>query len=241
MPGPVQIAPSVREAFEWTPISHRVSAMVDAYDEVRDRLRDLTGGMQTALLAVSGTLANDIAGACLRERFGDRTGIVLSNGEFGERLIRQAESAGLKFTSLSSRWGQPWNQRGIEQAMERGASWIWGVHLETSTGHLNDLKWLTERAHGLQIAVAADCVSSLGAVPLDGLGLHFATGVSGKAFGAYAGIALIFVEEDMLKKICFKRMPSYSIFAQAFASANRCSPAVTAAAGINRSLEKPLS
>jgi aspartate aminotransferase-like enzyme len=34
-------------------------------------------------------------------------------------------------------------------------------------------------------------------------------GVSGKAFGAYAGIALIFVEEDMLKKICFKKMPSY--------------------------------
>jgi hypothetical protein len=95
LPGPVQIAPSVREAFERTPISHRESAMVDAYDEVRDRLRDLTGGMQTALLAGSGTLANDIVGACLRERFGDRTGIVLSNGEFGERLIRQAESAGL--------------------------------------------------------------------------------------------------------------------------------------------------
>jgi aspartate aminotransferase-like enzyme len=82
------------------------------------------------------------------------------------------------------------------------------VHLETSNGHLNDLGWLAERANRLGIAVAADCASSLGAVPLDGLHLQFAAGVSGKALGAYAGIALIFIEEDILKKIRFDKMPA---------------------------------
>ncbi len=209
LPGPVQIASSVRDAFAKAPISHRESALVDAYQKVRDRLRDLAGGMQVALLTGSGTLANDIVAACLRSRFGDRDGIVLSNGEFGERLVRQAESAGLNFRSLSSRWGDPWDQRRIEQAMEQGASWIWGVHLETSTGHLNDLRWLTGRANHLGVAVAADCVSSLGAVPLDGLSLQLATGVSGKALGAYAGIALVFIENDFLKEIPFDGMPAY--------------------------------
>jgi aspartate aminotransferase-like enzyme len=208
LPGPVQIARSVRDAFARAPMSHRENVLIDAYQEVRGRLRDLMGGMQTALLTGSGTLANDIVAACLRERFGDRRGIVLSNGEFGERLIRQAEGAGLNFTLLSSRWGEPWDQQSIERAMERGAGWIWGVHLETSTGHLNDLGWLAERANGLGIAVAADCVSSLGAVPLERLELQFATGVSGKALGAYAGIALIFIEEEILKKIRFDKMPS---------------------------------
>jgi aspartate aminotransferase-like enzyme len=208
LPGPVQIARSVRDAFARAPMSHRENVLIDAYQEVRGRLRDLMGGMQTALLTGSGTLANDIVAACLREHFGDRRGIVLSNGEFGERLIRQAEGAGLNFTLLSSRWGEPWDQQSIERAMERGAGWIWGVHLETSTGHLNDLGWLAERAHGLGIAVAADCVSSLGAVPLEQLQLQFATGVSGKALGAYAGIALIFIEEEILKKIRFDKMPA---------------------------------
>jgi aspartate aminotransferase-like enzyme len=208
LPGPVQIARSVRDAFARTPMSHRENVLIDAYQEVRGRLRDLMGGMQTALLTGSGTLANDIVAACLRERFGDRRGIVLSNGEFGERLIRQAEGAGLNFTLLKSRWGEPWDQQSIERAMERGAGWIWGVHLETSTGHLNDLGWLAERANGLGIAVAADCVSSLGAVPLERLELQFATGVSGKALGAYAGIALIFIEEEILKKIRFEKMPA---------------------------------
>ena len=121
LPGPVQIARSVRDAFARAPMSHRESVLIDAYQEVRGRLRDLMGGMQTALLTGSGTLANDIVAACLRERFGDRRGIVLSNGEFGERLIRQAECAGLNFTLLSSRWGEPWDQQSIERAMERGA------------------------------------------------------------------------------------------------------------------------
>jgi aspartate aminotransferase-like enzyme len=209
LPGPVQIAPSVRDAFAKAPISHRESALVNAYEEVRERLRDLAGGLQVALLAGSGTLANDIVAACLRGRFGERRGIVLSNGEFGERLMRQAESAGLNFISLSSRWGDPWDRGRIEKAMEHGASWVWGVHLETSTGHLNDVRWLTERANQQGIAVAADCVSSLGAVPLDGLHLQFATGVSGKALGAYAGIALVFIEKDILRKIPFERMPTY--------------------------------
>jgi len=208
LPGPVQIARSVRQAFARPPMSHRESVLIDAYQEVRDRLRDLMGGMQTALLTGSGTLANDIVAACLRERFADKRGIVLSNGEFGERLIRQAEGAGLNFASLSFRWGEPWDRQSIEQAMQRGASWIWGVHLETSTGHLNDLKWLAERAKSLGIAVAADCVSSLGAVPLEGLHLQLASGVSGKALGAYAGIALIFIDEEILKDIRFDKMPT---------------------------------
>ena len=209
LPGPVEIAPAVRDAFARVPMSHRECALIDAYQEVRGRLSMLAGGMQTAVVTGSGTLANDIVAACLRARFGDRPGIVLANGEFGERLIRQAGSAGLKFTPLTSEWGCGWDHDRIEEALNCGAAWVWGVHLETSTGQLNDLRRLTKQARHAGVEVAADCVSSLGAVALDGLDLQFASGVSGKALGAYAGLAFVFAEERVMEETCFDRMPAY--------------------------------
>ena len=64
---------------------------------------------------------------------------MLANGEFGERLVRQASCAGLKYRELRFGWGDAWNFRAIERAIERTPTWIWVVHLETSTGVLNDL------------------------------------------------------------------------------------------------------
>jgi aspartate aminotransferase-like enzyme len=209
LPGPVQIAASVRNAFARAPMSHRESALVDVYQEVRGRLSLLAGGMQSAVLTGSGTLANDIVAACLRARFGDQRGIVLANGEFGERLIRQAGNAGLKFSPLTWEWGERWDHARIEEEIQRGAAWIWAVHLETSTGQLNDMHRLTSQARDGGARVSADCVSSLGAVALDGLGLQFASGVSGKALGAYAGLAFVFAADDVLEQISFEKMPGY--------------------------------
>ena len=209
LPGPVQIAPTVRDAFAKLPMSHREDAFIEIYQEVRGRLSMLAGGMQAALLTGSGTLANDIVGACLRARFGDRRGIVLANGEFGERLVRQARSAGLEFTPLTWQWSEPWDHKRIEEEMDREAEWVWGVHLETSTGRLNDMRRLAAQARHAGAEVAADCVSSLGAVPLDGLNLQFASGVSGKALGAYAGLAFIFARNGTLEESFFERLPAY--------------------------------
>jgi len=209
LPGPVQISQIVRDAFAKSPMSHRESTLIDIYQEVRERLSMIADGMETAVITGSGTLANDIVGACLRARFGDRHGIVLANGEFGERLVRQAGNAGLKFTRLCRTWGEPWDHNRIEEELKHGAAWVWGVHLETSTGQLNDMRQLREQARRAGAEVAADCVSSLGAVPLDGLGLQFASGVSGKALGAYAGLTFVFAEAGVLETTCFEKLPGY--------------------------------
>jgi hypothetical protein len=109
MPGPVAISRGARRAFEQPPLSHRSTVMIAAYNEVRDGLRSLTNGMNVALMIGSGTLANDAVGATLRARFGDARGVVLVNGEFGERLVRQARLAGLVFDVLQWSWGTRWN------------------------------------------------------------------------------------------------------------------------------------
>jgi aspartate aminotransferase-like enzyme len=162
----------------------------------------------------SGTLANDAVAACLRARFGDAPGLVLANGEFGERLLRQARAAGLRFEALQWGWGEPWNFQAIEAKLREGAAWVWCVHLETSTGQLNDLRRLSRVCDETQCALAADCVSSLGAVSLEGCRPSLASGVSGKALGAYAGLAMVFADEATLRETAFDKVPATFDLAQ---------------------------
>jgi aspartate aminotransferase-like enzyme len=153
--------------------------------------------MDVVLFPGAGTLANDAVAANLRAIFGDAEGVVLANGEFGERLARQARRAGLRSKTLAFPYGEPWDSDAVAAALDDGARWVWGVHLETSTGVLNNVAALQHVAARAGCAVALDCVSSLGATPIpcDGEGLLLASGVSGKSLGAYAGLAMVYMSD----------------------------------------------
>lgn len=200
LPGPVAVSAAVTEAFHREPISHRSQQFIDLYQEMRTRLSNLTGGLQAVALCGSGTLANDAVAANLRSAFGSAEGLVIANGEFGERLARQAMSAGLSCRELRFGWGEAWSFKAIEKELDRRPAWIWAVHLETSTGVLNDLSRLTELGQLHGVPVAADCVSSVGAVELSTTGRHLylATGVSGKAIGSYAGLAFVLLSGEAI-------------------------------------------
>jgi aspartate aminotransferase-like enzyme len=197
LPGPVAIHPRVAAAFASAPVSHRSPAFVETYEKVREQLRAFVAGMDVVLFPGAGTLANDAVAANLKAIFGDAEGVVLANGEFGERLARQARGAGLHCRSLAFPYGEPWELEAVEAALHGGPKWVWGVHLETSTGVLNDAAALQRVAGRAGCAVALDCVSSIGAAPIpaDGASLLLASGVSGKSFGAYAGLAMVYMSE----------------------------------------------
>jgi aspartate aminotransferase-like enzyme len=189
MPGPVEIAEPIREAFVQSPISHRSTEFIRRFEAVRGKLRALTGAPWVGLFQGSGTLANDVIASTL-----DGRGLVLVNGEFGARLARQARAWSLPVNVLEWPWGTPWNLDQIEAALD-GVAWIWGVHLETSTGFVNEFGALRDVAINRGVRLCLDCVSSLGAAPLDLTGVWLASGSSGKALGSYAGISMVFAQE----------------------------------------------
>src|SRR5437879_6678901 len=160
MPGPVEIADPSREAFHQPPISHRSPEVIQRFEGVRERLCDLAGSPRVALFQGSGTLANEVIASQL-----EGPGLVLVNGEFGSRLAAQAQAWSLPVRTIEWPWGTPWDIDQADRAMD-GVRWVWGVHLETSTGLLNDIGRLSERARERNVRVCLDCVSSLGAAPL---------------------------------------------------------------------------
>jgi aspartate aminotransferase-like enzyme len=67
-----------------------------------------------------------------------------------------------------------------------------------------------------------DCISSLGAVPLDLREVFLATGATGKSLGSYAGAALIFANGEALEKLDRRNVPSYLDLAAALGSEGPC-------------------
>jgi aspartate aminotransferase-like enzyme len=226
LPGPVATSVRVREAFHQSPIYHRGPEFIAQFEKVRRSLGQMVGGRDVALLNGSGTLANEVVAATLAAEPGSDSprGVMLVNGEFGARLAKQARRFGLKPRVLNWPWGQPWDLDELDGvlACEPAGSWVWGVHQESSTGVLNDLPGLVRLAGARGIRVCMDCISSLGAVPLDLRDVYLASGASGKSLGAFAGTAIVFADTRGLAALDLGRVPSYLDLTTALATVGPC-------------------
>jgi aspartate aminotransferase-like enzyme len=197
LPGPVDIAEEVREAFDARPVSHRARSFMSEFKATRQLLCNLVKARSVEILLGSGSLANDVVAgqiSLLKQR-----GLILSNGEFGERLADHARRWGLDFDVLRLDWGAVFDPAQIRArvAANREIGWIWGVHCETSTGVLNDLPFLQQICLEAKIKLCLDCISSIGTVPVDLSQVHLATCVSGKGLGAFPGLSMVFYNHDL--------------------------------------------
>jgi aspartate aminotransferase-like enzyme len=192
LPGPVDVHEEVRRAFERGPVSHRSDAFSAEFRSTKKLLCELTGARYVEILLGSGSLANDAIGAQLSLL--RRPGLILSNGEFGDRLIDHATRLKLEFEVVQMGWGEPFDYGEVLHRVltSRNAAWLWAVHCETSTGILNDLDALKKIAAERQLELCVDCISSIGTVPVDLSGVGLASCVSGKGLAAFPGLSMVF-------------------------------------------------
>ena len=116
MPGPVTVSPLVKQAFSTGPMSHRSSKFMDCMIETKKRLCKLVGTKNVQIMMGSGTLANDAIAAQLSLE--NAYGLILSNGEFGERLVDHASRIGLQFDVLQETWGNPINNSSVNTYLQ---------------------------------------------------------------------------------------------------------------------------
>lgn len=121
------------------------------------------------------------------------------SGEFGRRLVRNANAAKLFFHTLEIPEGTAFERHQIEEMLRKfpEIGWVWGTHCETSTGVLNDLEMYKEvcKQHGPLLCM--DCISSIGTVPINLDGVHLASGTSGKGLASISGLCLVFHNHDI--------------------------------------------
>jgi aspartate aminotransferase-like enzyme len=200
--GPVGITPQVQNALQEPPFSHRSNAFRKLYDQTTAFLSRSFNVRDTYLLTGSGTLANEVMLQeikCLAGR-----GLILSHGEFGNRLITQARRNDLKFLTHKLEWGETFNLDTIENLLiDHSLKWLLCCHCETSTGMVNDLNRLTDLADAYNCQCFVDCMSTVGTVPLNLAGVAMATASSGKGLASIPGLAVVFSNiEPAIKSAC---------------------------------------
>ncbi len=189
--GPVSISDAVRDCFAQLPVSHRSEVFTALMAAAKSRIQSLTRAQGAILMSGSGTLANEAIACQLKQLPGK--GLILANGEFGQRLVRQAEQTGLQFTAHAIAYGEAFDSAAIEKQLQAAPeiSWLWMVVHETSVGTWNDHEPILSLCESYKVKLALDGVSAIGIQDLDLSKVYLASGVSGKAIAAYPGICFV--------------------------------------------------
>jgi aspartate aminotransferase-like enzyme len=197
LPGPVEMHSSVRNAIGGPAISTRAKGFIDSFERVKKLLLEMTGAKEVEIFLGSGTLANDAMVGQLSLL--GKKGLVLADGEFGERLVDHVERFRLDFTTIRKNWGEKISAKEVEKKLDedKEIKWCLFTHCETSTGVLHDMDLIADICKKRKVTVAVDCISSLATVPLSMKNIDFATSLSGKSVGGYPGLSFVFYNGEV--------------------------------------------
>ncbi|HUF24000.1 MAG TPA: alanine--glyoxylate aminotransferase family protein [Vicinamibacterales bacterium] len=194
-PGPSPVSPRVMQAMTAPPLSHLDPDFVTILDDVRARLgRVFQAGEGWFTPAISGTGTSSMEAAISNTvTTGMRTAVVV-NGYFGDRLAQMLDRFGAEVHRIEGEWGRAIPAEFVERAIgERDVELLAVVHAETTTGALNPVDDIAPMLRGRGIPFIVDCVTSLGAVPVDaaGWGAAVCYSCSQKGLGAPSGLGPI--------------------------------------------------
>ncbi|TRZ38290.1 alanine--glyoxylate aminotransferase family protein [Niallia circulans] len=195
LPGPVRVSDEILNTLGSQAFSHRDAAFIDLIRRVQADLTQMTQAKYVQIMIGTGTLANDAVAAQLALLKGK--GLILSNGEFGERLVNRAKRYQLQCRIVRKTWGEAFTEAELAAELDSEIDWIWYVHCETSTGTVNEIERITRAIGGKPVKQAVDCISTIGALPVDLKDVYLATAVSGKGMESISGLAFVFHNHEI--------------------------------------------
>jgi aspartate aminotransferase-like enzyme len=193
LPGPVKISPRIKAALGATAFSHRSETFNRLHSQCAEMLLKLGKSKRVVLLMGSGTTANAMVAQELKKL--SAKGLILSNGEFGERLINQGARAGLDFDRYALNWGEAFAFEEIKKRL-KNKSWLWLAQCETSVGVLNLDEQLMAYCKTQDIKLCLDSVSAFGNQEVNFSDVYLASSSSGKGLCSFTGIAIVFYNHE---------------------------------------------
>ena len=206
-PGPVLTTERVKKAALIPDLCHRRGDFEKIYSELRQGILKIVNASEknytSVVLTGSGSAANECVISSVFSE--DSKALVISNGEFGNRLTGFINCYGISSTVLNFEWGEYPDVNKIEDALKNDSSitHILMVMHETSTGMINPVKEVSDLTKKYNVLFHLDAVSSVGgeAIDLDGWGVDYCTGVPNKAVGGQPGASFVVVKRERISEI----------------------------------------
>src|ERR1700733_2002324 len=167
-PGPSMVHPRVYDALSKPIVGHLDAYFIQVMGDVQQLLKTAYGTTDGATLVISGTGSAGMEAAVVNFVDPGAKLAVFANGYFSDRLTEMAKRQGANAVRFEKVWGQTYTDDEAAEFVRRERPKVVAyVHAETSTGALQSGRAICAAAHDAGALVIADCVTSLGGVPLE--------------------------------------------------------------------------
>ena len=205
-PGPVNVAKTLRLAISKEDICHRERDFDKLLASIEQKLLSLfqirrRNQYRAVVITGSGTAANE---AILSSVVGTGSILILSNGEFGDRLHKTSLIHNPRTHLIKIPWGKSFDLLEIEAYLKRHKIDVVAmVHHETCTGMLNPLTGIGALVKTQGGIFVVDGVSSVGAevVDMEVSNIAFCSSSSSKAIGSYPGLSFVIGSKKQFKRL----------------------------------------
>jgi alanine-glyoxylate transaminase / serine-glyoxylate transaminase / serine-pyruvate transaminase len=204
------VAPRVYAAMSQPVVGHLDPFFFEVTEQVRSLLGYVFSTRNEFNMALSGTGSSGMEAAVANFAEPDERFALLTNGFFGERIGEMARRQGARVVRLEKAWGTALDPQECREFIRRERPRVVAfVQAETSTGVYNQAKAICEAAHEVDAVVIADCVTSLGGMPVlvDENGIDIAYSCTQKGLSCPPGLAPITVSERAMERRRARKIP----------------------------------
>ena len=201
-PGPSMVEPRVYAAMGKPIVGHLDPYFFGIAEDVRKLLMTVFGTANRFTMAISGTGSAGMEAAVANFVEPGAKFAVFSNGYFCDRIAEMGRRYGADLVRLEKPWGEPFgDEEAVAFIQREKPALVAYVHAETSTGAEQRGKAICDAAHEVGALVIADCVTSLGGMPVrvDETGIDIAYSCTQKGLGCPPGLAPITVSERAME------------------------------------------
>lgn len=202
-PGPSPVHPRVYEAMSKPIVGHLDPFFFDLVEDIRKLLAEGFGTSNFFTMAISGTGSAGMETCVSNFVEPGSKFAVFANGFFCDRLTEMGKRNGADVVRFEKPWGEVFTDAEAAEFIHREKPHtIAYVHAETSTGAEQPGKAICRAAREVGALVIADCVTSLGGMPIniDETGIDIAYSCSQKGLGCPPGLAPITVNDRAMER-----------------------------------------
>lgn len=213
--GPGMLDARVYQAMTRPVVSHVDPFFFQLTDQVHAMLAVVFGTRNPFTMAISGTGTAAMEAAIANFTAPGTPVALFVNGYFAERMSDIAARQGARLFRLEGPWGEPFDdQQAREFILRTQPRVVAYVQAETSTGVYQPGRAICEAAHAAGALVIADCVTSLGTMPVavDETGIDIAFSCSQKGLCCPPGLAPITLSARALDTLRARRTPLRSFY-----------------------------
>ena len=209
-PGPSMVHPRVYEAMSKPIVGHLDPYFFQIMGEIEELLKMAYGTMNGVTMVISGTGSAGMEASVANFVEEGAKFAVFANGYFCDRISEMGKRQGANLVRLEKPWGETFSDQEAAEFIRREKPQVVAfVHAETSTGALQPGKAICQAAHQAGALVIADCVTSLGSMPVnvDETGIDIGYSCSQKGLSCPPGLSPMFLSKRAMDWLGTRKTP----------------------------------